>query len=142
MRPTPDTERGSPPATCLFCERVELDSTLVASSDHSVIFEDAFPVSPGHLLVVGRRHVSRLRDLTSDEIRDLWEMVTAARIWLERSHHPDGYNIGLNDGAAAGQTISHLHLHVIPRYAGDVEDPRGGIRWVVPDRAPYWERDV
>ena len=62
------------------------------------------------------------------------------RAALSLSHRADGFNIGVNDGAAAGQTIEHAHIHVIPRYDGDVADPRGGVRWVVPDRAPYWEQ--
>ena len=78
-------------------------------------------------------------DATAEERAELLQAISIVRERIEASWSPDGYNIGINDGAAAGQTVAHLHLHVIPRYEGDVPDPRGGIRWVIPDRAPYWE---
>ena len=78
-------------------------------------------------------------DATPEEQAELLQAISIVRERIEASWSPDGYNIGINDGAAAGQTVAHLHLHVIPRYEGDVPDPRGGIRWVIPDRAPYWE---
>ena len=70
----------------------------------------------------------------------MWALVNVVRERLEREARPDGYNLGVNVGAAAGQTIGHVHIHVIPRYAGDVDDPRGGVRWILPARARYWER--
>lgn len=69
----------------------------------------------------------------------LWELVAAVRSELSERREPDGFNIGINDGAPAGQTVDHAHIHVIPRYSGDAEDPRGGIRWVIPERAPHWD---
>ncbi len=80
-------------------------------------------------------------DLDPDERAALLEMVDVVRDALDDEFHPDGYNVGVNVGAAAGQTVPHVHVHVIPRYTGDVADPRGGIRWVLPDRAAYWEQD-
>ena len=71
-------------------------------------------------------------------MEDVWRLVSHVRKELESEFHPDGFNIGVNDGEAAGQTLPHVHVHVIPRFSGDVPDPRGGIRWVVPDKAPYW----
>ena len=65
-------------------------------------------------------------------------LLERARRILDASHQPDGYNIGINDGAAAGQTVPHLHIHLIPRYLGDLPDPRGGVRWLIPDKARYW----
>ena len=124
--------------TCPFCKGIEVGS-VVASTEGALVMEDAYPVSAGHVLIVSRRHVGRLSDLTGEELQELWEMVATARAWNERSHGPDGYNIGVNDGAAAGQTVPHVHLHVIPRYSGDCRDPRGGVRWVIPERAAYWE---
>ena len=72
---------------------------------------------------------------------DLIKIIEKAKALIDKKLNPDGYNIGINDGAAAGQTINHLHIHVIPRYKGDSEDPRGGIRWIFPDKAPYWENN-
>ena len=70
---------------------------------------------------------------------ELWDAVRRVRDILEDRHSPEGFNIGVNDGRAAGQTIPHAHIHVIPRYKGDVPDPRGGVRWVIPEKAKYWD---
>jgi diadenosine tetraphosphate (Ap4A) HIT family hydrolase len=115
---------------------------IIAEDELVIALWDAFPVSPGHALVVPRRVVPRLADLTGEERDALWLWVNAIRSRLahELSPAPDGFNLGLNDGEAAGQTVMHLHFHVIPRYRGDVDDPRGGVRWVVPGKARYWER--
>ena len=124
------------PPPCPFCPpppiRVFHESPLI------VCLWDAFPVSPGHALLIPRRHIETWFDATEEEQRALTAAITLARAEIEKRHRPDGYNVGMNLGAAAGQTVPHLHLHVIPRYAGDVADPRGGVRWVVPGRADYW----
>lgn len=101
---------------------------------------DGFPVSPGHTLIIPKRHVSSFFEITESERADLLSLLTAARNDLEREYHPAGYNIGINDGPAAGQTVAHLHIHLIPRYEGDRPDPRGGVRWVLPDKADYWSK--
>ena len=103
---------------------------------------DAFPVNPGHALLVPKRHVASWFDATSEEQAELMAGVALARQRIEESQPrlPDGYNVGINVGAEAGQTVLHLHVHVIPRYAGDVPDPRGGVRHVVPRKANYLER--
>jgi diadenosine tetraphosphate (Ap4A) HIT family hydrolase len=98
---------------------------------------DAFPVSPGHALLLPRRHVATWWDATPEEQRELVAALTVARDEIRRRHRPDGFNVGINAGAAAGQTVFHLHVHVIPRYAGDVPDPRGGVRHVIPAKANY-----
>jgi diadenosine tetraphosphate (Ap4A) HIT family hydrolase len=100
---------------------------------------DSFPVSPGHTLIVPARHIQTLFDATDEEQRALLFGLRQARELVEATRKPDGYNIGINQGDAGGQTVAHLHLHLIPRYRGDRADPRGGIRWVLPDRAKYWE---
>jgi superfamily II DNA or RNA helicase/HKD family nuclease/diadenosine tetraphosphate (Ap4A) HIT family hydrolase len=100
-------------------------------------FLDAFPVSPGHALIVPRRHVASWFDLTESERAALLGAVDAIRPLLVLDRPVDGWNIGVNVGSAAGQTVPHVHLHVIPRYHGDVPDPRGGVRFVVPERANY-----
>jgi diadenosine tetraphosphate (Ap4A) HIT family hydrolase len=78
-------------------------------------------------------------ELEPDEIAAVWELVTSVKAALDRERSPAGYNVGINAGKAAGQTVWHAHVHVIPRYPGDVEDPRGGVRWVIRARAPYWK---
>jgi len=124
---------------CPFCT-LDADRVLHASA-HARALRDAYPVTEGHTLVVPERHVASLFDLDAEERADVWRLVDAVRAALLESHGPDGFNVGVNDGEAAGQTVWHAHVHVIPRYAGDVPDPRGGIRWVVPERASYWEAE-
>jgi len=102
------------------------------------VIRDGYPVSPGHTLVIARRHVGSLFDLTEAEQIDLMALIGAAKKDLDAELRPDAYNIGVNDGAAAGQTVAHLHSHLIPRYRGDRPDPRGGIRWIFPEKADYW----
>ena len=126
-----------PLRACPFC-RPPAEQVL-AASERSFAIRDAFPVAAGHSLVVPRRHVAAFFDLSDDEQADSWALVRAVRRSLELELAPDGFTIGLNDGVAAGQTVFHAHIHVIPRRTGDVEDPRGGIRRVRPERACYWE---
>jgi diadenosine tetraphosphate (Ap4A) HIT family hydrolase len=123
---------------CVFCRRLA-EGDIEAENDLCAIVLDQYPVNPGHRLVIPKRHVASYFSLTKEEKRSLWELVDEARDRVERGHHPDGYNIGLNDRAAAGQTIPHVHMHVMPRYQGDRDDPRGGVRWIIPERARYWD---
>ena len=123
--------------TCPFCT-LEAGRITLANA-HAVAVSDGFPVSPGHTLIIPKRHIGSLFEATKEERRALFDLLAAARSRLLESHRPDGFNIGINDGAAAGQTVMHLHIHLIPRYAGDVADPRGGVRWIFPDKAPYWK---
>jgi diadenosine tetraphosphate (Ap4A) HIT family hydrolase len=123
---------------CPFCQRLASGDGTEANS-HAVAFSDAFPVAAGHTLVVPRRHVASVFDLAAEEYAALWALVAAVRARLAAASGADGFTIGVNDGAAAGQTVAHAHVHVIPRRAGDVPDPRGGVRWVLPERAAYWE---
>lgn len=125
--------------SCPFCTQLTTGSGELAN-EHAVAIEDAYPVTPGHMLIVTRRHVASYFELSEEEQAGLWQLLPTVRAALERAHHPDGFNLGMNDGAAAGQTVRHVHLHVIPRYEGDVPDPRGGVRWIIPERAPYWNR--
>jgi diadenosine tetraphosphate (Ap4A) HIT family hydrolase len=98
---------------------------------------DGFPASPGHALLVTRRHVPTWFDATVEEQQALNAAIAMTRREIEKRHQPQGYNVGFNAGEAAGQTVFHLHVHVIPRYAGDVPDPRGGVRGVIPGKAAY-----
>jgi len=112
---------------------------LLASRERAVAFLDAFPVSPGHCLVIPRRHESDFFKLSREEQEDIWDIVWEVHELLEAEHGTSSFNVGINAGEAAGQIVPHAHVHVIPRYPGDDPDPRGGIRWVLPDRAKYWE---
>lgn len=125
------------PMSCPFCERVRAGD-VSAENARAAAFPDAFPLTPGHTLIVPRRHEPDFLALTPEEYAAIWELVARLRPELDRRHRPDGYNVGANVGAAGGQTVDHAHLHFIPRYAGDVSEPRGGIRWIIPARAPYW----
>lgn len=120
---------------CPFCT-AELNR-IVFMDDYVVALWDGFPVSPGHLLIVPRRHAAAWDDLSEDERHAVWGNINRAKAEIERQHQPDGYNVGFNLAEAAGQTIFHFHLHVIPRYLGDVHDPRGGVRHVIPHKANY-----
>ncbi len=112
-------------------------SDWIASNRSAFAFYDRFPVSPGHCLVVPRRLISHWWEASADEKVDLWTLVDQVKATLDQLHRPDGYNVGFNAGAAAGQTVDHLHLHVIPRYHGDTPDPRGGVRLAIPSRGNY-----
>lgn len=122
---------------CPLCQRLALPD-LMAENDLAVAFKDGFPVNPGHTLIVPRRHVEGFFELTTDEQAAIWRLLPELKQRLDARHSPAGYNVGVNVGEAAGQTVGHVHVHVIPRFAGDIEDPRGGVRWVVPARAKYW----
>ena len=121
---------------CPFCHlehhRILAENELVAA------YRDGFPVSLGHSVIIPRRHFATLFDATEAEQAALLKMLAQAKDILDKHHQPDGYNIGINHGQAGGQSVPHLHIHLIPRYHGDKEDPRGGVRWVIPDKAKYW----
>lgn len=121
---------------CPFC-KVESEREIIASSLLSVAFYDGFPVSPGHALIIPKRHVSSFFDLSKEERQDLLNLADSVKRILEERYHPDGYNIGINVGEAAGQSIFHVHIHLIPRYQGDVPSPRGGVRGVIPTKQNY-----
>ena len=104
----------------------------------TLMFFDGYAVTEGHALVIPKRHVASVFDLPNDELAALWMQVGVVRKLLGDKYHPDAFNIGVNDGVAAGQTVPHAHIHVIPRRKGDVADPRGGVRWIIPGKAKYW----
>jgi diadenosine tetraphosphate (Ap4A) HIT family hydrolase len=115
---------------CPFCDA----TAAVLSNALALARFDKYPVSVGHLLVMTRRHVASYFESTAAERAALLELIDAGKALLDERFSPAGYNIGINVGATAGQTIAHLHVHLIPRYAGDVADPRGGVRGVIPDK--------
>jgi diadenosine tetraphosphate (Ap4A) HIT family hydrolase len=121
---------------CPFCGIAS--HLIVAESKHAIAIADLYPVSEGHTLVLPRAHRESLYAHSAEVQQDVWELVRSVRGTLAAELGPGGFNIGVNDGVAAGQTVPHAHVHIIPRFDGDVPDPRGGVRWVLPDLAPYW----
>ena len=127
---------------CRSCMSVFLDldpSDWVGSNELAFAVRDAFPVSPGHTLVIPRRLIVEWWEATPTERLAMFELVDVIKRRLDAEYAPDGYNVGFNAGTAAGQTVGHLHVHVIPRFDGDMRDPRGGVRHVIPERGNYLE---
>lgn len=122
----------------MFCERVARHEYFL-EGPLAVAFPDRYPLSPGHTLIVPKAHAADYFDLAEAVQADLWRLVAEVKGRLDEEFSPAGYNVGINIGAAAGQTVFHVHVHLVPRYAGDVPDPRGGIRHVLPQRARYWD---
>ena len=121
---------------CPFCT---LPATrILGGDDLALIASDGFPVAPGHTLIVPRRHVTSFFEATAPERASLLQLLDQAKAIVDAEFGPDAYNIGINDGRVAGQTVPHLHIHLIPRHEGDSADPRGGVRWVLPEKARYW----
>lgn len=124
--------------TCPFCNLYA--SRIVLANAHAQAICDGFPISPGHTLIIPKRHVASFFELTPEEQAAMLDLLAGMHQLIQTDRNPDGFNIGINDGLAAGQTVMHLHIHLIPRYAGDQLDPRGGVRWIFPDKAAYWNK--
>ena len=121
---------------CVFCE-VSGDKILL-ENDHAFAFWDAFPVTPLHLLVVPKRHTPDCFSITRDELTACDSLLRAAEAMVrEQDPTVEGFNVGSNAGAVAGQTVFHCHFHLVPRRKGDIEDPRGGVRNVIPGKGSY-----
>jgi diadenosine tetraphosphate (Ap4A) HIT family hydrolase len=129
---------GSKEQSCPFCNLPA--GRVVEENELALLILDGYPVSLGHSLIIPKRHVGSFFEATPPERVALLALLDKAKELVEKHHAPAGYNIGINDGAAAGQTVPHLHIHLIPRYSGDQDDPRGGVRWVIPDKANYWSQ--
>ena len=110
---------------------------IIYKDDYFFIIEDAFPVSPGHLLIISNEVKSDYFQLNQYEKDHLSKVILEAKSIIESKYQPDGYNIGMNCGEAAGQTVFHFHCHLIPRYKGDMGNPRGGVRHVIPNKGKY-----
>ncbi|NOQ35124.1 MAG: HIT domain-containing protein [Methylococcaceae bacterium] len=124
---------------CPFCHLPA--ERILKTTAHSLIIRDGYPISKGHSLIIPKRHIASLFDASIEEQHDLLQTLTWAKTQLDQQLKADGYNIGINDGETAGQTVMHLHIHLIPRYQDDSEDPRGGVRWIFPDKADYWTKN-
>jgi diadenosine tetraphosphate (Ap4A) HIT family hydrolase len=125
---------------CPFCGMLNqtIERQIIADNDLAFCIRDGFPVTDGHTLIIPKRHVASFFEITTDERQALFELLDQAKVQCDIDFNPASYNIGINDGAAAGQTVPHLHIHMIPRYEEEGSDPRGGVRWVLPDKADYW----
>ncbi len=121
---------------CPFCNP-ESGREVIIENDFVYSAYDKFPVSKGHALIIPKRHIANYFELSKDEQASCWEMVNKLKVILTEKYHPDGFNIGINVNETAGQTIPHVHIHLIPRYKGDVAEPEGGVRGVIPDKKKY-----
>jgi diadenosine tetraphosphate (Ap4A) HIT family hydrolase len=119
---------------CSFCN---ISQKPLAQNRSAIAIYDAYPVSPGHALIIAKRHIDTIFDLDADEYVACFALVREVRNLLEARHQTKDFNLGVNCGEVAGQTIPHAHIHLIPRYAGDVPNPRGGIRHVIPGKGQY-----
>ena len=118
---------------CIFCNPTD----IVINGEYTYSRFDGYPVSEGHCLIIPKRHVNSIDELSDVELKDLYTVLHQTKFLLIETYLPDGFNIGINEGEAAGQTVPHLHIHLIPRYEGDVVCPRGGVRGVIPSKKEY-----
>ena len=130
---------------CFFCKLREGKAVGKAKEPNKYILEnelalgrfDDFPVNPGHIEFITKRHIATIFDATEEEKLAIFDLIDRAKKMIDEQYHPDGYNIGINCGESAGQSVMHLHVHLIPRYKGDVKNPRGGIRGIIPEKQNY-----
>ncbi len=120
---------------CIFCRLEKIE--ILLENELSKAFFDRYPVNEGHVLVIPKRHLTNLFEASLEEMISLWKLCEEVKEELNKRFQPDGFNLGINIGEAAGQTIFHAHVHIIPRYQGDVKDPRGGIRKIKQSHVPY-----
>lgn len=118
---------------CIFCNM----SNVIIENELSIAFYDIYPVNEGHVLIVPKRHVNDYFSLNKDEIDSINDLLFKCKELLDKELKPDGFNIGMNCGREAGQTVFHCHVHLIPRFKGDIDDPRGGVRGVIPSKRIY-----
>lgn len=122
---------------CIFCDYLAKDCDIIFQNEHVFVIYDHFPVSKGHALIMTKRHVKTYFEINEKELIDLNEAINQMKAILDDLYSPDGYNIGMNCGVAAGQSVMHLHIHLIPRYTFDCKNPKGGVRGVIPGKQKY-----
>lgn len=127
-------KKRDPNNPCLFCKDAR---GISLKNEFAYSARDSYAVSPGHTLVIPNRHVASFFELTPEEVAACMDLISQEKKLIDEEFNPDGYNIGVNVGLAAGQSIYHVHIHMIPRYTGDVENPQGGVRHVIPSNAHY-----
>jgi diadenosine tetraphosphate (Ap4A) HIT family hydrolase len=123
---------------CLFCQYSDPQkNTIISETDLAYSRWDNYPASNGHAEIIPKRHIESYFDLTEAELLSIYSLAKATKLVIDERYNPDGYNIGINDGEAAGRSVHHLHIHLIPRYIGDVPNPCGGIRHIIPGKGDY-----
>ena len=122
---------------CVFCEQFILNRKPLFENKLAIAYFDEFPVSKGHTLIITKRHAATFFDITNEEQIAIIELLNKCKKYIDKKYNPEGYNVGLNCGESAGQSVMHIHMHLIPRYKGDVENPRGGVRGVIPNKKNY-----
>lgn len=124
---------------CIFCQigKQKMEAEIVAKYEHCYVIKDQYPVSKGHLLIIPYEHTENWFTASEEIQFDILNALRQMKIYLDNKNQPFGYNIGANCGETAGQTVMHLHVHLIPRYKGDMSDPKGGVRGVIPDKQKY-----
>jgi len=123
---------------CFFCDiQMQNDDKRITENQYFFARYDDFPISNGHCEIIPKKHIESFFELNPSQVQSLYDLVKDVKEIIEERFKPDGYNIGINEGKAAGRTQDHLHIHLIPRYHGDVENPRGGIRNVIAQKADY-----
>ena len=123
-------------SNCPFCA-IDLDREIIFESESTFSIYDKFPVNNGHVLIIPKRHCQSYFELTFQEQMDCLQVLNKSKELVNRKYNPDAFNIGINVGEIAGQTVPHVHIHLIPRFKGDVNDPRGGVRGVIPNKQKY-----
>ena len=121
---------------CFFCKCIN-NKDYELENELAILRFDDYPVNKGHLEIIPKRHVKDWWETTEEERIAIFNLMDKAKELVDNKYHPDGYNIGMNLGEAAGQSVMHLHVHLIPRYTGDVANPRGGVRGIIPDKQNY-----
>lgn len=123
---------------CIFClENARHSKEIIKETIWNYVCFDAYPASRGHVLIIPKQHYATWSETPTEVLQDACLLITEMQQYLFREFSPDGFNIGVNSGVAAGQTVNHMHIHIIPRYIGDHPNPRGGIRAVIPSRTTY-----
>lgn len=123
---------------CLFCDKDNPKKhRLILENELFYSRWDNYPVSKGHAEIVPKKHIESFFALTQKELIQMYDLIKRTKRLIDEKYHPEAYNIGINEGKAAGRTINHLHIHIIPRYKGDVENPRGGVRHIIPEKGDY-----
>lgn len=133
MKKRKSHKRGIQMKECLFCQKKD----YILENDYAYAIFDEFPVSQGHMLIIPKKHVSHFFEADQELRTYLFALIDQAKQLLDEKYHPTGYNIGMNCGQDAGQSIMHLHIHLIPRYHGDTAHPKGGVRGVIPEKMNY-----
>lgn len=118
---------------CVFCQMKD----YILENELAYAIYDKYPVGKGHMLFIPKRHVKDFFDITKEEREAIFDLIDEGKKLLDEKYSPDSYNVGINCGEHAGQTIMHVHVHLIPRYIGDMKDPTGGVRGVIPEKMKY-----